>query len=130
VNPEGRVEEFQHSPEPAAQLLREFLEAIQRPGPVESEDWQLLSSDPSLIEYAVWLNGAMVEQVLQGSLDRQSVRLSDFQGWNERLRTRSFVEHSGNWVAITLHDGAFDRLIDRREVLESVASQVVKGAGD
>jgi len=116
-------------PEAAARLLREFLDAIQRPVPAPSDDWQELSSTPNVAEYAVWLTGALIDQVLVGSLEKRSVRVHDYQGWSEQLRVRAFVEQLGDWVAVTRENGAFDRLINRREILEKLAAQVAKAAG-
>jgi hypothetical protein len=129
VNSEGRVEGPQGSADPAAGMLRSFLDAVQRPGPALPEGWVLLPSDTQLGEYAVWLSGALVEQVLKESLDRRSIRVNDFQGWSDRERIRAMVEHPGEWVAFTRPDGGFDRLVRRREVTESVASQALRAAG-
>lgn len=129
ANAEGRLEGCQRgSPEGAALLLKSFLDAIQRPIQAESDDWQVLGSTPSIAEYAVWLTGTLIDQILVGSLEKRSVRLHDYQGWNEQLRVRAFLEHPFDWVAVTREDGVFDRLINRREMLEQLALQVAKGA--
>lgn len=127
ANAEGRLEGWQGSPEGAALLLRAFLDAIQRPIPAQSDDWQEVGATKSVVEYAVWLTGALIDQVLVGSLEKRSVRLHDYQGWSEQLRVRALVEHPGDWVALTREGDVFDRLMDRREILERVGLQVAKG---
>jgi hypothetical protein len=129
-NEEGRLVGWGDSPEPAANLLRSFLNAIQRPAPIPipSDDWQELETTPKVAEYAVWLTGSLVDQVLVDSLEKRSVRLQDYQGWSDQVRIRAFVEHSGDWVAVTREGGAFDRLINRSEIVERMATQAGKAA--
>ena len=128
VNAEGRLVGWGGSPEPAALLLRSFLDAIQRPLPPPSNDWQVLRSTPSVAECAMWLTGALIDQVLVGSLEKRSVRLHDYQGWSDQLRIRALVEHSGDWVAVTRENGVFDRLINRRDIVERLAVQAARAA--
>lgn len=113
-------------PEPAAELLRWFLDAIQRPPGAQpaSEEWQLLGSAPVVEEFAVWLTGSLVTDVLGSSLDPRSVRLNDWQAWSKEVRTRAVLEAEGRWVAVTRDDRIFYRLIDRHEALEQLAREV------
>jgi len=57
-------------PEPAAGLLRFFLDAVQRSVATEAPGWEELASDPSHAEYAVCLTGALVEDIAQESLNK------------------------------------------------------------
>jgi hypothetical protein len=125
VNDEGRVLWMPSSPEPAANLLRFFLDAVQRPGASPSPDWRPLPSNPELCEYAVWLTGALIDDVAGDSLDKRSVRLHDLQGWSEELRMRAVLEHPADWVAVTRDEAVFDRLINRRQLLEQLGQHVV-----
>jgi hypothetical protein len=125
VDDEGRVLSF-GGPEPAADLLRSFLDAVQRPPMATPHpQWQPLPSAPTLVEYAIWLTGELLEDVLDDSLDVRFLRLPDVQGWTEAIRLRAVVEHSGDWVALVDDEHAFDRLVDRRSVLEQVAQHAV-----
>jgi hypothetical protein len=126
ANDEGRITlKDWPSPEPAATLLRAFLTAIQRPPPqFPPEEWQSLSSPVQVVEYAVWLNGRMMGEVLRDSLNPRSIKLSDWQTWSNEVRTRAVIEADGHWVAVTRDDGIFDRLINRRALVEDVAEQM------
>jgi hypothetical protein len=128
VNDEGRMLQW-GGPEAAAALLRAFLDAVQRPGlAAPSPEWQQLPSDLPRCEYSVWLTGALLDGVLHDSLDKRSLRLHDLQGWTEALRTRAVLEHSRNWVAVTRDEAIFDRLINRQQALEQIASQIASRA--
>jgi hypothetical protein len=121
LNDEGRLPG--HT---ASELLKSFLDANQRSAYPAKEGWQpLASADPTLAEYAEWLTGDMVETVMADSLTKRSVRLSDLMGWSDQVRLRAVVEQPGDWVAITRDDGVFERLIDRREVLEQLGGRAL-----
>jgi hypothetical protein len=137
VNDEGRIVWAGSNPQPAADLLRYFLDAVQRPAvPVVQppavtphSEWEVLpSSSPPLAEYAAWLSAELLDDVLMESLDRQSLRLSDLQGWSADIRVRAVLEHIGNWVGVVRDEKVFDRLIDRRQVLEQLARQPASGS--
>jgi hypothetical protein len=126
VNDEGRIVVWQTDPgAAAADLLRHFLDTVQRPTTTPRPEWEELPSNPSLSEYAVWLTADLIEDVLDDSLDERSVRLSDLQGWNEDLRLRAILEHPGEWVSVIRDQSVFDRLIDRRQVLEEIGRRAV-----
>lgn len=110
------------SPEPAAALLRSFLDAVQRPAvpAPPSPGWQVLPSEPKVAEHAVWLTGVLIDDVLRDSLDRRSIRLQEWQGWTDEIRARAVLEHEGRWVAVTRDEFVFDRLIDRARILEQL----------
>lgn len=124
VNDEGRIEQSS-SPQPAISMLVSFLAGIQRELPPPGEpDWSPLpGADPPRVELAVWLDPKELESLLGDALDQRSIRLGDFQGWSDDLRARAVFEHPGDWVAITRDDFVFDRLIDRRQLLELAAQQ-------
>ena len=44
------------------------------------------------------------------------------------MRVRAFVELSGDWVAVTREGGVFDRLINRRDLVERLATQASHAA--
>jgi hypothetical protein len=113
------------SPEPAANLLRHFLDAVQRPAVAAHADWQALPSSPNLSEYAVWLTAESLEDALGDALDRRSLRLADLQGWSEELRLRAVLEHPAEWVTVVRDENVFDRLINRGQVLEELGRQAV-----
>jgi hypothetical protein len=110
------------NPEPAAQLLRSFLDAVQRPAvpAPPSSGWQVLPSDAGVAEYSEWLTGALVDDVLRESLDKRSIPLHAWQGWTDEIRARAVLEHESRWVAVTRDEGVFDHLIDRAQILEQL----------
>lgn len=126
VNDDGRVEDWQASPQPAADLLKVFLDGVQAPAlPVPEQGWETLpisSSHPApLIEHAEWLTGQLVEDVLGKDLQTRSIRERDLQGKNPADRARLVLEHPHRWIAIVRDEGIFDRIIDRLPIVEEVA---------
>jgi hypothetical protein len=125
VNDDGRMETAYSAPEAAVMdLLRDFLAAIQRgQAPDSDPDWtDLPESDPPMVEFAMWLDVELLEQLLSGRLDQHSIRLRDLQSWSEEVRTRAVLEHQGDWIAVTRDGGVFDYLIDRRRSFDLAAS--------
>jgi hypothetical protein len=126
VDPEGRlVTRDWPSPEPAAQLLRSFLDAMQRPAvpAPPSPVWETLPSDAQIAEYSEWLTGAIIEDVLRDSLDKRSIRLEAWRGWTDEIRARAVLEHENRWMAVTRDEGIFDHLIDRAQILEQIGKR-------
>jgi hypothetical protein len=124
VDDEGRVLSGEY-PEPAANLLRHFLDAVQRPAVTAHPEWQVLPSNPNLSEHAVWLTAESLEDALGDALDRRSLRLADLQGWSEEFRLRAVLEHPAEWVTVVRDETVFDRLINRGQVLEELGRQAV-----
>jgi len=128
ANDDGRLVGQGDNPGPAADLLRKFLDGIQAKGAPASTSWEGLPSaapaDP-VCEHAVWLTGEVTEDVFTGVLQTSSVPLRDLRGKPASEKTRLIVDQPDRWVAIVRDGGVFDRLIDRRLVLEEVARQAV-----
>lgn len=74
-----------------------------------------------MVEFALWLDVELLEQLLSGPLDQHSIRLRDLQSWSEEVRTRAVLDHHGDWIAVTRDRGVFDYLIDRRRSLDVAA---------
>jgi hypothetical protein len=121
-NDEGRLNR-----EAAAELLRGFLEAVQRdvaPPPGEQADWQELKVQPGeapVWERANWIDAALVERILGGALDVDAIPVSQFQFADAKTRTRIVLEHAGPWVPLVGIDGRFRGWIDRSVAVESLA---------
>lgn len=133
-NDEGRFA----NAEGAAELLRGFLEAIQRPAPPADEprDWQYLqprpgqpAGQPAPYEYAQWLTQDLTERIFSGVLERESVELRDFERLDEPSRARLIATGRGDWLAVT-HNGQLYGLIDRRKALEGLARSATRGLSD
>lgn len=109
--------------EAAAQLLRNFLDEIQRPPVVPPDhDWTVLSSPAQVEEYAVWLDGARVEKIMGEALMRAAVRADRVMGRAADEVRSVLAEHPCRWIAVIGDDGRFEHLIDRDRVLAHASS--------
>jgi hypothetical protein len=131
TNAEGRLEWSNNDPEPAAKLLRAYLDIVQRSGTVLDAEWVALPSSPQKIgpqkiEHARWLSPRELEDILSFSLERASVDLTQLLIGSDVAKARLLFVSEGEWLAVTRQDGVFDRLINRRQILEAVARQCIK----
>jgi hypothetical protein len=121
-NDEGRFNR-----EAAAELLRGFLEAVQKhvaPAPADHADWQELKVQPGearVWEGARWIDAALVERILGGALDVDAIPVSQFEFADTQTRTRIVLEHGGPWVPLVGINGRFRGWIDRSVAVESLA---------
>lgn len=133
-NDQGRIEWHGGAPEPAAQLLRAFLDLIQAPAPAalqNPEGWETLpSSAPPKVEHADWLTAADLERIMGNALDQSSLRLTDLQFSDDTKKAALLVAQSGQWVALTRDDRVFDRLVDRMTVLELIAQRATQATAE
>jgi hypothetical protein len=120
--------------EGAAELLRGFLDKIQRPAPPPDapREWQLLQTAPGQpvrYEYARWLTRELVERIFSGVLETESIELRDFEGLDEPGRAHLIASSAGDWLAVT-RNGQLHGLIDRRKALEGLARGATRGLSD
>jgi hypothetical protein len=130
-NDDGRLEWPGGSPEPAAQLLRAFLDEIQLApaAAMPSDDWQALpASNPPRTEHAQWLTAAALEQILGPALDQSSISLTELHRSDELTKARLLLAQSGRWLALTREDRIFDRLVDRLSITDTLAQNCVKSS--
>jgi hypothetical protein len=124
----GRLVRMNNDPEPAAQLLRVFLDQIQRDwvGVPPNDQWETLpNATPSKIEYARWLAAADLEQIMGASLQTSNVSEVELQRGDETTKARLMVAQRGRWVALTRDERVFDRLVDRWSIVEELANRCV-----
>ena len=115
----------------AAELLRGFLTGVQS-SPVapiqQAELWQSLEvqpPSPAVFEYAKWIDTPLIEKLLEGALDNVAVSLAQFQFASREARLRIIFDHKGTWVPLVRADGRFHGWIDRRIVVETIASRIL-----
>jgi hypothetical protein len=131
VNDEGRLEDFNQTAEPSAKLLREFLSLIQTPSPppqpppASPNEWVELPSDTTIAEHAQWITGRDAEEMFSGALDPSTLRLSALQGRPDAEKARLVLDQPGRWIALTLDDSVFYRIIDRSSVVEMLARKAL-----
>lgn len=125
VDDRGRIEQW-GSPQPAANLLSAFLDAVQSTDAKqiaadEEGAWSLLPADPHIVppaparwEHASWLTGATLERLLGETLIRESVRTSSLAGKSDLEKSAIALDREASWLALVHDDGSFDRLIDMR----------------
>lgn len=115
----------------AAELLRGFLKGVQAPvvpAAADAAAWQALEPsppDPPIVEYAKWVDTALIEKLLSGVLDVDAVPASQFLFADRGVRARIVFEHGSPWVPLVRPDGRFHGWIDRMAVVESLAAQAV-----
>ena len=120
------------SPNPAVELMRGYLSAIQQtvPPAVDPSEWvQLPRKDqvqaPQPYERARWLTKLGLEDLLRGVLDQTHIKLEDLQPLDDAGRAKAVVGHHGHFVAITGDDRAFHGLIDREMLVETAAKNAI-----
>jgi hypothetical protein len=127
-NDHGRIEAF--GPQPAADLLRAFLDAIQHvPMPSFVEGWEILpATNPPKIEHAAWLTAVGLEQIMGSALHRSSLPLTDLHRSDDVVRARLLAFQTSRWVTVTRDERVFDRLVDRVKVIEVIARNCVQSS--
>ena len=127
----GRLVQMGDDPEPAAQLLRAFLDQIQRDpiGLPPGDQWQTLpNAAPPKVEHALWLAAADLEQIMGTSLQTSAVSEVELQRGDETTKARLLVAQRGRWVALTRDERVFNRLVDRGSIVETLANRCVTAA--
>jgi len=124
----GRLVEAGDNPEPAATLLRTFLDQIQRDpiGSQPDDQWEALpKSIPRKVELARWLSAADIEQIMGPSLQTSAISELELQRGDDTTKARLLLAQRGRWVAVTRDERVFDRLIDRMSIVETLANRSV-----
>jgi hypothetical protein len=123
--------------EAPAQLLANFLNRIQLPGPAVPEpptEWVPLSSPtggeaPTMYEHGQWLNALLLQDILRANLVTTSIRENELLAMPEAEQARLISAHEGRYVALTHDDGRFSRLIDRQAMMRQVALATMQQLG-
>jgi hypothetical protein len=123
-------------PRPSLDLLQAFLQSIQCPSepmvagfaptvaPPDSAatDWVIVDEQRSIREHAVWLNSALLEDILGDELDFSHVAFDALQGKTRSEQNRLVLGQVG--VAVTREELRFEYLIDRSILLAQMADAV------
>ncbi|MCB0995265.1 MAG: hypothetical protein KDB21_09260 [Acidimicrobiales bacterium] len=131
VSNTGALEQWQ-----AGNLARMFLDGLQRHNAVapDGEQWVEVRSGADLQqpndpvwERAAWIDVGDVLRLLSADLDRQHIVERDSDDIDRAEQVARVTACTGDFVAVLRGDG-FDRLIDRRHVVEQVARLAVQRA--
>lgn len=114
----------------AGQVAQMFLQAIQVPDPQPNDEWVLLSPpppQPAIYERAAWLAGSDIQRVLEPALSAAVIEERDSDDIDRAAQAARIVGLDGEFVAV-VRNQKFDRLIDRRDVVEKVARAAARAS--
>jgi hypothetical protein len=117
---------------PAVEIVSSFFEQIQHhksqhvsiPAGTSKDEWVRIGV--SSFERARWLDASSLETFLGEELTTSYVRDDALYTKSSSDQTRLVLSQTGRYVALTQEDKRFEKLIDRREVLEEVARNVLQ----
>jgi len=114
-------------PEPSIDLIREFLLRVQGPVPPipdKAEEWVSINSTDNTYEHASWLSAIDLEDFLGTACNKSAVISDQLSSQDAAKQVRTLLSIPGDFVAVTQKSGAFAYLVDRRTILETVASNL------
>lgn len=114
----------------AGQVARTFLQAIQSPAKQPKDEWVLLKPPPrqrAIYERATWLTGSDIQRILEPALTRGVIEERDSDDIDRAAQATKIVGLDGEFVAV-VRNQTFDRLIDRRELVEKVARATARAS--
>ena len=131
VSRQGRLG-YQHNPtsaEGSVELLKQFLERIQAPPsphpiPEDIEEWVVVDPGTNTHEHARWLNGELLEELLDDRLHTTTYRENELRSQTTQQRVRSLLAGREWFTAVVSDDQRFRYLIDRHVLLEQVAKRL------
>jgi len=106
------------------QIQHDQTQCISIPAGTTKDEWVPIGW--SWFERAQWLDASSLEKVLGEELITSYVRDDALYGKTSSNQTRVVLSQTGRYVALTRDDKRFEKLIDRREVLENVAHNVLQ----
>lgn len=113
-------------PTPAMDLLKFFLEEVQRPVPVPNDGpWVHLDSAIQTYEHAEWIDGKLLEDILRADAIKRYLK-ADVLTKSKEEQVVAFLSSTDDYVAVVSDDARFDYLVDRRVILEQVANGMQK----
>lgn len=134
VSGQGRLG-FSHAPDdvsPAISLLRGYLTRVQQspypPLPGEEEEWVSIAPDPVTYEHARWVSSEHLEELLGDLLNTSVIRQSQLHSLEGLDQLRLVTAATGEFIALTTDDGRFQELLERCEILEQGAGQLIQNA--
>jgi hypothetical protein len=107
-------------------MIQQFLMAIRSvvaPLDQDKSEWVSLDNQQTY-EHAKWLNGARIESLLGTALGKAHVTLLPNQTLNDAVNP--VLSQRGRFVAVVDSDQSFSSLVDRLEVLDGVAHELLK----
>jgi hypothetical protein len=107
-------------------VIQQFLMAIRSvaaPFDQDKSEWVSLDNQQTY-EHAKWLNGARIESLLGSSLSTAHVTLQPNQTLNDAVKP--VLSQRDQFIAVVEPDQSFSSLVDRLEVLDAVARELLK----
>jgi len=106
-------------------IIKQFLQTIRSPAPPTGDqlvEWVQMEKQQTF-EHARWLNGTQIESLLGSELSTAHVVLPPNTTLNDL--TRPVLAQRGRYVAVVDQNQALLSLVDRQQVLEKVAQEVL-----
>ncbi len=118
VSPDGRLPQLAIEP-----ITSDYIRRLQAPPPSPTSGWVQIGTEgpgsPRIWEHAEWLTGQQVDRLLGAALNTSRVDRSATLTTEDQVK--AIVAAVGDFVAVVDADRRFERLIDRRKVLDAVA---------
>ena len=115
--PPGEVNDW--TPMQANPGFAEYAGMPNQPAP--GGEWVELNGN-RFYEYAQWVNRRSLEELLGEELDRSFVHREDLRGKSEQKKVRMVLLEEGDFVAIVKEENRFDRLVNRRTLMETAVA--------
>jgi predicted transcriptional regulator len=110
-------------------VIKQFLQNIRStviPAGDQASEWVSIEKQQTL-EHARWLNGAQIESLLGKDLSTAHVILPPNATLNDL--TRSLLAQRGRFVAVVDQNQVLLSLVDRQEVLDNIAQELLNQSG-
>lgn len=106
-------------------VIQQFLTSIRSAAaPSDQDKAEWVSVDKQNYEHAKWLNGPRIESLLGGALTTAHVTLQLNQTLNDMVNP--VLAQRGRFIAVVEQDQSLACLVDRMEVLDGVAGELLK----
>ncbi len=126
VSPTGRLGYTYAPADPGAaiDLLQEFLQRVQQPGPPpapDAERWVIIDTATNTHEHANWITADAIEQGLGRDLQADVIRSSELRSKNSAEQVRLILSMPNRFVPVVGDDQRFEYLVRRDVLVEQVA---------
>src|SRR5439155_2332269 len=125
VTNEGRLgyQFSQDDPQPSIELLREYLQRVQMPGPppqIDQQNWIAIGDVPLTQEHAQWINSGNLEEMLGKDAISSSISSSELRLKTTMGQLKIILSVTARFVPVTGPDQRFEYLIDRFLILDQI----------
>ncbi|AZN41283.1 hypothetical protein [Paenibacillus albus] len=113
-------------------VLRDFLKEVQVHDKQQIElgartEWVSLTSSNQTYEHAEWINGVLLEELLEDDLHVSVIHSNSVKEIKlDNAQFQTILDSQEEFIAVTSYNGKFKGLLDRNAVLEQAVKQVVQ----